>query len=170
MTKPEVSILPTMMIPESTEFHVSIRAHDLAISTEFYTKLFGVLPKDILPRYTTFIIPHLRLNFVLVINDNGEKLDTYSLHHLGLGLASKQAVIETYHRAMALGAEIVKPPRTTWRGTPEHELWLRDPTGNMLEIYARLTEEDLARMPADKQPVFLVPGTDTTARDQRDGV
>ena len=155
-----LSVFPTTMIAETIEFHVSLRVHDLAISTDFYTKFFGVLPKDLLPRYTTFIVPHLRLNFVLVVNDNGEKLDTYALHHLGLGLANKQAVINAYHRAMALGAEIIKPPRTTWRGTPEHELWLRDPTGNSIEIYARLTPEDLSLMPADKEPVYLVAGTD----------
>jgi len=127
MTPPPPPVFPTLMIPETTEFHVSLRVHDLAISTDFYTKFFGVLPKDILPRYTTFIVPHLRLNFVIVINDKGEELDTYSLHHLGLGLTNKQAVIDAYHRATSLGVEVVKPPRTTWRGTPEHELWLRDP-------------------------------------------
>ena len=148
------------MVPQSTEMHISLRVHDLALSTEFYTKFFGVLPKDILPRYTTFIVPHLHLNFVIVVNDKGEKLDTYSLHHLGLGLADKQAVIDAYHRALAMGANVVKPPRTTWRGTPEHELWLRDPTGYDIEIYARLKPEELAQMPADKEPVFLVPGTE----------
>jgi catechol 2,3-dioxygenase-like lactoylglutathione lyase family enzyme len=160
MTQQPLSVYSTAMIPDATEFHVSLRVHDLAVSTEFYTKFFGVLPKDILPRYTTFIVPHLRLNFVIVINDKGEKLDTYSLHHLGLGLPTKQSVIDAFHRAKAAGAEIIKPPRTTWRGTPEHELWLRDPTGNMIEIYARLTPEDLVQMPADKEPVFLVPGTE----------
>ena len=43
-------------------------------------------------------------------------------------------MIEAYHRAPAAGAEIVKPPRTTWRGTPLHELWLRDPTSYLIEI------------------------------------
>ncbi|MBV1703000.1 MAG: VOC family protein [Hyphomicrobiales bacterium] len=160
MTQSPSSIVPITMVPQSTEMHVSLRVHDLAVSTEFYTKFFGVLPKDILPRYTTFIVPHLNLNFVIVINDKGEKLDTYSLHHLGLGLSDKQAVIDTYHRALAMGATVVKPPRTTWRGTPEHELWLRDPTGYDIEIYARLTPDELAQMPADKEPVFLVPGTE----------
>ena len=160
MTQSIISIFPTNMVPQSTEMHISLRVHDLALSTEFYTKFFGVLPKDILPRYTTFIVPHLHLNFVIVVNDKGEKLDTYSLHHLGLGLADKQAVIDAYHRALAMGANVVKPPRTTWRGTPEHELWLRDPTGYDIEIYARLKPEELAQMPADKEPVFLVPGTE----------
>lgn len=51
-------------------------------------------------------------------------------------------------------------PRTTWRGTPLHELWLHDPDGTAIELYARLTDEELARKPADLEPEFLVPGTE----------
>lgn len=43
-------------------------------------------------------------------------------------------------------------------GTPLHELWLRDPGGYLLEVYARLTPEELTQMPADMEPVFLPPG------------
>lgn len=151
----------TEMIPAVQEFHLSLRVADLDASTAFYTAFFGTAPKERTARYTTFIVPDLRLNFVLLVNDKGTPLDTYSLYHLGLGVADKQAVIESYHRARSAGAEIVKPPRTTWRGTPLHELWLRDPTGYLIEIYARLTDSELAAMPADKEPVFLVAGTET---------
>ena len=44
-------------------------------------------------------------------------------------------------------------------GTPLHELWLADPDGTLIEVYARLTPQELARMPADQAPEFLVPGT-----------
>ena len=40
-----------------------------------------------------------------------------------------------------------------------HELWLRDPSGYLIEVYARLTDEELKQMPSDQEPVFLVPGT-----------
>jgi catechol-2,3-dioxygenase len=40
-----------------------------------------------------------------------------------------------------------------------HELWLTDPDGNLIEVYARLTEPQLSEKPADELPVFLVPGT-----------
>jgi len=148
------------MIPKTEEFHMSIRVADLAISTDFYTRFFGVEPKDKTARYSTFIVPRLRLNFVILVNDRGTELDTYSLYHIGLGVADRQAVIDSYHRAKAHGVEVVKPPRSTWRGTPLHELWLRDPNGYLIEIYARMTEEELAAMPADKEPIFLVPGTE----------
>ena len=37
-----------------------------------------------------------------------------------------------------------------------HELWLKDPGGNLVEVYARLTGEEMQEMPADKDPTFLV--------------
>ena len=145
----------TSRFPAAHEFHISLRVADLARSTTFYTEFFGVEPKDRTARFSTFIVPHLHLNLVLLVNDRGETLDTYSLYHLGLGVADKAAVVAAAHSARQAGAEIIKPPRTTWRGTPLHELWLRDPSGYLIEIYARLTPEELAQMPADQEPVFL---------------
>jgi len=146
----------TMLAPTAREFHLSLRVADLGESVEFYTRFFGLAPRERTARYATFIVPDLALNFVLLVNDRGAPLDTYSLYHLGLGVADKAAVIETYRRAREAGAEIVKPPRTTWRGTPLHELWLRDPTGYLIEIYARLTPDELATMPQDQTPTPLV--------------
>ena len=148
------------MIPAPAEFHLSIRVADLDASTTFYAAFLGVAPNDRTARFSTFIAPDLRLNLVLLVNDSGKPLDTYSLYHVGLGVADRDAVIESYHRALAMGVQVVKPPRTTWNGTPLHELWLRDPTGYNVEVYARLRPEELARMPADKRPTFLVPGTE----------
>ena len=147
------------MIDSPEEFHLSVRVADLPRSTAFYSGLLGVEPKDRTTRFTTFVAPRLRLNLVLLVNDSGKPLDTYCLYHIGLGVRDKAAVIESYHRALAQGVDIVKPPRTTWRGTPLHELWLRDPTGYGIEIYARLTPEELADMPADQEPAYLVSGT-----------
>ena len=81
----------------------------------------------------------LNSNFVFVVNAKDERLDTC-------------------HHALAMDVEVVKPPRTTWRGTPEHRLWLLDPTDYETEIYVRLTLDDLALMPADKEPEVLMPG------------
>ena len=74
-------------------------------------------------------------------------------------MTDEAAVVDAYHRAVRLGAHVEKPPRTTWKGTPLHELWLTDPDGNLIEIYARLTDAELAEKPADEAPVFLVAGT-----------
>ena len=148
------------MIASPIAFHLSSRVPDLEESTVFYARFLGAEPKDKTARFSTFIVPALNLNLVLLVNDSGRPLDTYSMYHIGLGVSDKAAVIESYGRAKAQGVTVVKPPRTTWRGTPLHELWLRDPTGYGIEVYARLTPYELAAMPADQEPTYLVAGTE----------
>lgn len=148
--------------PSSNEFHGSIRVADLPASVRFYAWLLGTWPKDWTHRYATFIRSDLNLNFVLLVSD-GKVLHHDTLYHLGIGVADRGAVIDAYHNAVAFGAQVEKPPRTTWKGTPLHELWLKDPDGTLIEIYARLTEAELAARPADELPVFLVPGTEPAA-------
>ena len=144
--------------PRGTEFHASLRVRDLGESTRFYGWLLNTWPKDWTHRYATFIRPDLGLNFVLVVSD-GKDLHHDTLYHLGIALPDKAAVVDAYHRAVAIGAHVEKPPRTTWKGTPLHELWLTDPDGTLIEVYARLTPDELAQMPADQTPEYLVPGT-----------
>ena len=142
--------------PGGQEFHASIRVASLPDSARFYAWLLNIWPKEWTHRYATFIRPDLKLNFVLVVSD-GKELHHDTLYHLGIEVADRAAVVDAYHRARAFGAHIEKPPRTTWKGTPLHELWLKDPDGNLVEVYARLTEAELAVKPADEAPLFLVP-------------
>lgn len=140
--------------PEAREMHLSLPVKDLAASARFYSWLFGAPPKEWTHRSVTFVREELRANFVLVVAD-GKELHHDTLHHVGIGVAGKSGVIRAYELALAAGMTIVTPPRTTWRGTPLHELWLEDPSGTLVEIYARLTEEELATRPADLEPTPL---------------
>ncbi len=144
--------------PDPREFHASIRVPHLPSAARFYTWLLGVPPKEWTHRYVTFVSEALRTNFVILVDD-GRELHHDTLYHLGIDVGTRSAVAQSHHRAKAAGWTIHKPARTTWRGTPLHELWLEDPGGNLVEIYARLTQPELAEMPPDKEPVFLVPGT-----------
>src|SRR5690606_38558560 len=148
--------------PDAGEFHGSIRVNDLPASVRFYAWLLNTWPKEWTHRYATFVRSDLNLNFVLLVSD-GKTLHQDTLYHLGIGVADRDTVIDSYHNALAFGAHIEKPPRTTWKGTPLHELWLTDPDGTLIEIYARLTDSEMAEKPADELPVFLVPGTGSEA-------
>ncbi|MFI5302259.1 MAG: VOC family protein [Polyangiales bacterium] len=141
--------------PSAEEFHASVRVTNLAQSTRFYAWLLGDAPKEWTHRYATFVRPGLHTNFVVVVSD-GKELHHDTLYHLGIAVADKAAVIEAFHRATRAGFDVSKPPRTTWRGTPLHELWLTDPDGTLVEVYARLTGDELAERPADLEPTFLV--------------
>lgn len=137
--------------PSPREFHASVRVTDLARSARFYAWLLGAEPKDWTHRYVTFVPPGLATNFVVVVAD-GRPLHHDTLYHLGIDVGTRDAVVDAFHQAEAAGYPVVKPPRTTWRGTPLHELWLEDPDGNLIEIYARLTADELAARPADLEP------------------
>ena len=94
----------------------------------------------------------------LLLVSDGKPLHQDTLYHLGVDVGTKEAVINAQHRAASARWPIHKPARTTWRGTPLHEVWLTDPGGNLVEIYARLTDAELGEMPDDKEPLFLVSG------------
>ncbi|MFT5353389.1 MAG: arsenate reductase [Polyangiales bacterium] len=141
--------------PDPVQFHASIRVPDLPAAARFYSWLLGVAPKEWTHRYVTFVSEALRTNFVLLVDD-GQELHQDTLYHLGVDVGTKEAVIEAHERAAAAGWLIHKPARTTWRGTPLHELWLKDPGGNLVEVYARLTDAELSEMPEDKEPVLRV--------------
>lgn len=145
--------------PDPQEFHASVRVKNLAESARFYAWLLDTWPKEWTHRYVTFICPDLGVNFVIVVADD-KTLHHDTLYHLGIELADKDAVIEAYDKALAFGAHVEKPPRSTWRGTPLHELWLKDPDGTLIEVYARMKDEDFAARPKDYSPVFLVEGTE----------
>lgn len=136
------------------EFHASIRVPDLPAATRFYSWLLGVAPKEWTHRYVTFVSDTLRTNFVLLVDD-GKTLHQDTLYHLGIDVGDRAAVIDAQRRAKEADFPVDKPARTTWHGTPLHELWLKDPGGNLVEIYARLTAAELAEMPADKTPTLL---------------
>ena len=140
---------------DGQEFHASIRVKDIAKSARFYTWLLGVAPKEWTHRYVTFVSPRLTTNLVILVDD-GMELHHDTLYHLGVDVGTRAAVIDAHHLAETAGWTIHKPARTTWRGTPLHELWLKDPDENLIEVYARLTTEELAEMPHDKEPLFLV--------------
>lgn len=146
--------LPEPLAP--IEHHLSLRSRDVPRSVRFYAWLLGVEPKEWTHRYATFVSAPLALNFVVLVDDGIAIAQPNALYHLGVALPDRAAVIDAYHRARTLGATIEKPPRTTWRGTPLHELWLRDPDGNLVELYARLTDAELAQRPYDLEPTALV--------------
>lgn len=148
--------IENLSIPKAElEFHGSIRVSSLGASARFYSWLFGVEPKEWTHRYVTFQRLDTRFNFVLLVAD-GKELNKDTLYHLGIGVESKDKVIEYFHSALENGFHIEKPPRTTWRGTPLHELWLKDPDGTLIEVYSRLTDDELRQMPSDKEAFNLV--------------
>lgn len=139
---------------EPREFHLSLRTPDLAATTRFYSWLFALEPSYWTDRFAVFDDARLRQRVVFLVDD-GQELHHDTLYHLGIGVSTKADVLTCQASAIQAGIPVVKPARTTWRNMPLHELWLQDPGGNLVEIYAMLTPEELALMPEDQEPVVL---------------
>ncbi len=132
--------------PPATGFHAGLQVRDLAESTRFYAWLLNGWPEAWTQRSAAFRRPDLNLDLVLTVA-GGEPVPHGLPVQLGLALPDRAAVIDAYRRALALGARIESPPRTTWTGTPRHELGLADPDGTAIRLYARLTPSELAARP-----------------------
>lgn len=139
---------------EPEEFHLSIRTPDLAATARFYSWLFAMEPSYWTDRFVVFDDERLRQRLVFLVDD-GMELHQDTMYHLGIGVATKAEVLACQNRAREGDFPMEKPARTTWRNMPLHELWLKDPGGNLVEIYAMLTADELAEMPADMEPVVL---------------
>lgn len=137
-----------------SEFHLSMRTPDLAATARFYTWLFALEPSYWTDRFVVFDDVRLNNRLVFLVND-GMELHQDTLYHLGIGVNCKADVLACQQRAVDAGFHIEKPARTTWRNMPLHEFWLRDPGGNLVEIYALLTTDELAEMPTDMEPVVI---------------
>lgn len=145
-------LLSVPVAPAAEELHLTLRVADLEASVRFYSWLLGRWPAQWSDRHAVYLCPNLHLNFVLVVAETGR---AGTVHHLGIGLADRAAVLAAYRAALALDARVEKPPLTTWKGTPLHELWLRDPDGSPIEAYARMTDRELRQRPADRLPESL---------------
>jgi len=139
---------------DPSEFHLSIRTPDLAASARFYSWLFALEPSYWTDRFVVFDDARLHNRLVFLVDD-GKKLHQDTMYHLGIGVSSKADVLACQERAVEAGFTIEKPARTTWRNMPLHEFWLRDPGGNLVEIYAMLNAEELAEMPEDMEAVVI---------------
>ena len=140
--------------PTPQSFQASLHVPDLAAATRFYTWLLGEAPTTWTHRLVVFTPANLRLNLVLrLVDDPSPQPDTP--HHWGIDVGSREAVIAAQQRAETAGWPIREPARTTGHSNPRHELWLTDPGGNAIAIYAHGTEAEQADLPADREPMSL---------------
>ncbi|MEZ4268783.1 MAG: hypothetical protein R3F39_20705 [Myxococcota bacterium] len=90
---------------------------------------------------------------------DGKELHQDTLYHLGVDVGTKA---RGWSRRGAAGGNrglaYLQAREDDVERTPLHELWLQDPGGNLVEVYARLTEGELAAMPAGREPVMLAGG------------
>ena len=135
-------------MPEPRLDHVGLTVADIQAAEAWYERAFGFT------RDVTFVVGAIQLEIVMLINNQGQRLELLSRPGSRPGLRASSAaeaaltegyghiafdvsgVDETYERLLTLGATLVMPPQPS----PEPNVrmaFVLDPEGNLIELLDR---------------------------------
>lgn len=128
-------------MPDSQDkaFHISLKVKDLGRSVEFYGRLFGLPPAKMFPDYAKFEVQDPPLVLSLEPQRGGDRL---GLDHLGVRLASRNALIEATSRIAERGLAFEHLAGVECCYSRQSKIFMNDPDGHLVEVYT--VEADLA--------------------------
>lgn len=118
---------------------LALNVSDLAISIDFYTKLFNTAPTKTAKGYANFAIAHPPLKLILF--ESNEESGT--INHLGVEVTGPDAVTEQTRRLESLGLDIRVESQTRCCYALQDKVWVDDPDGLAWETYTVI--QDLIR-------------------------
>ena len=132
--------------------HVHLNVSDLKRSLRFYTEVMGFHVAGIREPDKAWLSfephpPGMRETFheialTQVPNINREYWQTTGLNHAAYELASPKDVLEFANDLRARNVEIFRGP-ATHKGDLTYHIYVRDPDGNAIEVYAKTTDTDV---------------------------
>lgn len=136
--------------------HVSIHAHDIEESVQFYTEVLGM---EVIPTPNfSFPVRWMRLgDLQLHLFERETEAPTY--HHIGLNVDDFEAV---YNKASELGMHDSEAFFSNIYELPDGsvQMYIRDPAGNLVEIdWPDVTVLDRSNLPEFKKLGDTVPQT-----------
>jgi catechol 2,3-dioxygenase-like lactoylglutathione lyase family enzyme len=124
-------------VPVTGRVQLALNVDDLAESIAFYSKLFGTEPAKVRPGYANFAIAEPPLKLVLLENPG----QGGSLNHLGVEVASTDAVEAEQARLAEAGLAAVAEQNTTCCFARQDKFWVKGtPDGERWEIYTVLED------------------------------
>ena len=116
---------------------LALNVDDLGESIAFYSKLFGTGPAKVRPGYANFAVTEPPLKLVLLENPG----QGGSLNHLGVEVASTDAVEAEQARLAEQGLAAVEERDTTCCYARQDKFWVKGaPDGERWEIYTVLED------------------------------
>ncbi|CAM2814887.1 glyoxalase/bleomycin resistance/dioxygenase family protein [Mycobacterium intermedium] len=118
---------------------LALNVDDLDAAITFYSKLFGVEPAKVKPGYANFAIADPPLKLVLLENQGSGG----GLNHLGVEVASSEAVRAETARLVEEGLVTAEETNTTCCYATQDKVWATGPSGENWEIYTVLADSEV---------------------------
>ena len=115
---------------------LALNVDDVDEAVTFYSKLFGVEPAKRRPGYANFAVEEPALKLVLIENRG----QGGTLNHLGVEVASTEAVAEASGRLATEGLATSEEEGVTCCYALQDKVWVNDPSGAPWEIYTVLAD------------------------------
>ncbi len=124
---------------------LALNVADLDAAVAFYGRLFAVEPSKRRPGYAAFVVAEPPLKLVLVENPEvrGDGV-AGALNHLGVEVASSEAVDAAARRLTGEGLDVLTQDATTCCYALQDKVWVHDPDGAPWEVYTVLADSDRA--------------------------
>lgn len=134
---------------EPRRMHVALDTRDVAAASRFYEAFFAVPPVKSKPRYAKFTLDDPPLALALIESDTCSTGTRSGLNHLGIQVATSDAVRAAIERLTLAGLAEKVEQAVDCCYARQDKVWARDPDGNRWEIYAVLADaEQLESAPA----------------------
>jgi catechol 2,3-dioxygenase-like lactoylglutathione lyase family enzyme len=117
--------------------HVAIHVKNLAVSIEFYRKLFGIEPCKVRTGYAKFDVSNPPVNFTL---NEGAGAGQGALSHLGIQIEATADVLAVRQSWQDKGLLTRDEMKTECCYALQDKAWVRDPDGNEWEVFAVLED------------------------------
>ncbi|GAB3003237.1 ArsI/CadI family heavy metal resistance metalloenzyme [Mycobacterium bourgelatii] len=132
-----------------SRIQLALNVDDLDAAITFYSKLFGAQPAKVKPGYANFAIADPPLKLVLLENPGAGG----SINHLGVEVASSEAVRAETARLVEEGLITAEETNTTCCYATQDKVWATGPGGESWEIYTVLADSEVFGAGADHSAV-----------------
>ncbi len=132
---------------KTVKVHIAIRVKDVAASTNFYRRLFGIEPCRVRRGYAKFDVVNPPLNFTL---NEAANVERGALSHLGIQVESTADVLAMRNLWHERGLLTRDEMKTDCCYALQDKTWVHDPDGNEWEVFVVL-EENLPEKSAPEQ-------------------
>jgi catechol 2,3-dioxygenase-like lactoylglutathione lyase family enzyme len=124
--------------------HVAVNVNQLEENLKFYRAFFGAEPAKVKHNYAKFELNDPPLHFSMNVrpheNHENNGVQNGVLNHFGLQVENTEAVLKMKERIQEAGLTTIDEMGTTCCYAVQDKFWVRDPEGNLWEIF--YTKED----------------------------